>query len=212
MRTSWSWRTRPSTCPSRSRRGARATGRARCPPPRCRPGRGFRDEVESEEAIARGEKLGDLITSDEFHRLTGPAAAEAERRLAEFERHVQFQGKVVNDPKRLRRHMTRHDPHIYPGQYVTCVHNPHRALCRRDDGGDGPSLTDCQPLRCRNVALSIENIAHLRAALKAHDEELALTDRLAPFVWHRLQARRQELADFLTETVDTDPNTVTENP
>ncbi|MFE4972703.1 hypothetical protein ACFRAR_11345 [Kitasatospora sp. NPDC056651] len=34
---------------------------------------GFRDEVESEEAIARGEKLGDLITSDEFHCLTGPA-------------------------------------------------------------------------------------------------------------------------------------------
>ncbi|MCX4744948.1 hypothetical protein OG455_05325 [Kitasatospora sp. NBC_01287] len=108
--------------------------------------------------------------------------------------------------------MARHDPHIYPGQYVTCVHNPDRALCRRDDGGNGPSLPDCQPLRCRNVALSIENTGHLRAALDAHDQELAQADRLAPFVRHRLQARRQELADFLAETVGTDPDTVTENP
>ncbi|MDH6709893.1 integrase [Kitasatospora sp. MAA19] len=173
---------------------------------------GFRDEVESEEAIARGEKLGDLITSDEFHRLTGPAAAEAESRLAEFERHVQFQGKVINDAKRLQRHMTRHDPHIYPGRYVTCVHNPDRALCRRDDGQAGPSLPDCQPLRCRNVALSAENTAHLRAALEAHDRELARADQLAPFVRHRLQTRRQELADFLTETAVTGPDTKTETP
>ncbi|MFB7124701.1 hypothetical protein [Kitasatospora sp. NPDC056273] len=173
---------------------------------------GFRDEVESEEAIARGEKLGDLITSDEFHRLTGPAAAEAESRLAEFERHVQFQGKVINDAKRLQRHMARHDPHIYPGRYVTCVHNPDRALCRRDDGQTGPSLPDCQPLRCRNVALSAENTDHLRAALEAHDRELARADQLAPFVRHRIQTRRQELADFLTETAVTGPDTKTESP
>ncbi|MFF2147211.1 hypothetical protein [Kitasatospora sp. NPDC058190] len=172
---------------------------------------GFRDEVESEEAIARGEKLGDLITSGEFHRLTGPATAEAESRLAEFERHVQFQGKVINDPKRLQRHMSRHDPHIYPGRYVTCVHNPDRALCRRHDGRAGPSLPDCQPLRCRNVALSAENTDQLRAALEAHDRELARADQLAPFVRHRLQTRRQELADFLTETA-VGPDTMTETP
>ncbi|MFJ5927592.1 hypothetical protein ACIQF6_33855 [Kitasatospora sp. NPDC092948] len=152
-----------------------------------------------------------LITSDEFHRLTGPAAAEAESRLAEFERHVQFQGKVINDAKRLQRHI-RHDPHICPGRYVTCVHNPDRALCRRDDGKAGPSLPDCRLLRCRNVALSAENTDHLRAALEAHDRELARADQLAPFVRHRIQTRRQELADFLTETAVTGPDTKTENP
>ncbi|MFJ1796795.1 hypothetical protein [Kitasatospora griseola] len=108
--------------------------------------------------------------------------------------------------------MTRHDPHIYPGRYVTCVHNPDRALCRRNDGQSGPSLPDCQPLRCRNVALSAENTDHLRAALEAHDRELARADQLAPFVRHRLQTRRQELADFLTETAVTGPDTMTETP
>ncbi|MEV0537631.1 hypothetical protein [Kitasatospora sp. NPDC050463] len=163
---------------------------------------GFRDEVESEDAIARGEKLGDLIVSHEFHHLSGPAAAEAESRLATFERHVQFDGKVINDEKRLRRHMDRHDPHIYPGQYVTCVHNPDRALCRRSDGKEGPSLPDCQPLRCRNVALTSGNIAHMKDSLAAYERELARGDQLAPLVRHRLQARRQEIADFLAATPD----------
>ncbi|MCX4776821.1 hypothetical protein [Streptomyces sp. NBC_01264] len=166
---------------------------------------GFRDEVEAEDAIARGEKLGDLIVSHEFHRLSGPAAAEAESRLAEFERHVQFCGKVFNDAKRLQRHMNRHDPHIYPGDFVTCVHNPDRALCRRSDGRDGPSLPDCQPLRCRNVALSSDNILRMREALAAYDRELELGDHLAPLVRHRLGVRRQEIAGFLTAAAANDP-------
>ncbi|MFE0778852.1 hypothetical protein [Streptomyces sp. NPDC058861] len=162
---------------------------------------GFRDEVEAEEAIARGEKLGDLIVSHEFHSLRGPAADEAESRLAEFERNVQFHGKVFNDDKRLRRHMNRHDPHIYPGQYVTCVHNPDRALCRRSDGAEGPSLPDCQPLRCRNVALTSGNITQMKEALAAYDQKLARGEHLAPLIRHRLNARRQEIADFLAATV-----------
>jgi integrase len=54
---------------------------------------GFRAEVQAEEAIARGEKLGDLIVNHDHHRLSGPAAEEAEARLAEFERHVQFHAR-----------------------------------------------------------------------------------------------------------------------
>jgi hypothetical protein len=45
----------------------------------------------------------------------------------EFERHVTFYGKIITDPRRLKRIMDRHDPSIYPGQYVTCVYNPDRA-------------------------------------------------------------------------------------
>ncbi|MGW1786162.1 hypothetical protein ACWCQQ_44910 [Streptomyces sp. NPDC002143] len=142
---------------------------------------GFRDEVEAEDAIARGEKLGDLIVSHEFHSLRGPAAAEAESQLAEFERN-------------------RHDPHIYPGEYVTCVHNPDRALCRRSDGEEGPSLPDCQPLRCRNIALTSDNITHMKEALAAYDLKLARGAHLAPLVRHRLKVRRQEIADFLAAT------------
>ncbi|MEW2265801.1 hypothetical protein ACGF5T_24285 [Streptomyces sp. NPDC047853] len=164
---------------------------------------GFRDEVEAEDAIVRGEKLGDLIVSHEFHSLRGPAAAEAESRLAEFERNVQFHGKVFNDDKRLRRHMNRHDPHIYPGEYVTCVHNPDRALCRRSDGAEGPSLPDCQPLRCRNVTLTSGNITRMREVLAAYDQKLARGEHLAPLIRHRLNARRQEIVDFLAAVVGT---------
>ncbi|MDJ0363105.1 hypothetical protein [Rhodococcus sp. H29-C3] len=160
---------------------------------------GFRDEVEAEDAIARGDKLADLITNPDLHRLTGPAAAEAERRFAEFERHVRFDGTVVNDAKRMQRHMARHDPHIYPGEFVTCVHNPDRALCRRSDRQDGPSLPDCQPLRCRNAAITPHNRQRMEEALQSYDRELADTVRLGPYVRHRLQLKRSEIAEFLAD-------------
>jgi hypothetical protein len=158
---------------------------------------GFRAEVQAEEAIARGEKLGDLIVNHDHHRLSGPAAEEAEARLAEFERHVQFHGKVFNDAKRMKRHMDRHDPHVYPGVFVTCSHNADRALCRRDDGEDGPSLPHCVPLRCRNVALTEENVDAFVGYLATMDRMLANGDALAPFVRHRLEQRRAETARFL---------------
>jgi hypothetical protein len=158
---------------------------------------GFRDEVQAEEAIARGEKLGDLILNHDHHRLSGPAAEEAEARLAEFERHVQFHGKVFNDAKRMKRHMDRHDPHVYPGAFVTCIYNADRALCRRSDEEDGPSLPDCVPLRCRNVALTEENLNAFVDYLATIDRTLANGDALAPFVRHRLEQRRAEIAGFL---------------
>lgn len=158
---------------------------------------GFRAEVQAEEAIARGEKLGDLIVNHEHHRLLGPAAAEAEARLTEFERHVQFHGKVVNDAKRMQRHMDRHDPHVYPGRFVTCAHHADRALCWRGDGQDGPSLPDCVPLRCRNVALTEENVDAFVGYLATIDRMLANGDALAPYVRHRLEQRRVEIARFL---------------
>jgi hypothetical protein len=104
---------------------------------------GFRAEVEAEEAIARGEQLGDMITSHGYHQLTGPAAGDAEARLTGFGRHVTFHGKIITDPRRLKRIMDRHDPRIYPGQYVTCVYNPDRALCHRQDGTESPCLPAC---------------------------------------------------------------------
>ncbi|WP_319054772.1 hypothetical protein [Streptomyces europaeiscabiei] len=157
---------------------------------------GFRHEVEAEQAIARGEKLGDLILSPAAGHLTGPAATEAESRLSAFESDVQFLGKVIADEKRLARHMRRHDPHIYPGEFVTCVYNPDRALCRRGDA-DGPSLPDCQPLKCRNVALTAENASAFLAWLQRMDNALANGILLAPYVRDRMEQRRAELTDFL---------------
>ncbi|AJE82005.1 MULTISPECIES: hypothetical protein [Streptomyces] len=158
---------------------------------------GFRPEVEAEQALARGEQLLDLVGTGEHHRLTGPAAEEAELRLAEFAHHADFRGKVVTDPVRLKRLMTRQDPHIYPGGFVTCVHVPERALCRRGDDTEGPSLPDCQPLRCRNVALNADNREALATHLRHLDTALAGGDALAPFPRQRMQHQHDEIAAFL---------------
>jgi hypothetical protein len=67
---------------------------------------GFRAEVESEQALARGEHLLAMVDAHE-HTLAGPAATEAERRLAEFDEHARldnqarFAGTVLTDPRRL---------------------------------------------------------------------------------------------------------------
>ncbi|MGC5002633.1 hypothetical protein [Streptomyces sp. DT203] len=157
---------------------------------------GFRPEVEAEQAIARGEKLGDIILNHAPHRLTGPAAEEAEARLAAMETEVQFLGKVITDRKRLERFMRRNDPHIYPGEFVTCVYNPDRALCRRATA-DRPSLPDCQPLKCRNVALTDENKATFVHWLRRLEGALANSTAQAPYVRHRLEERHADVARFL---------------
>lgn len=158
---------------------------------------GFRAEVEAEDAIARGEQLCDLITSHGHHQLTGPAAAEAETRLTGLERHVRFDGKVITDTRRLKRIMDRHDPRIYPGQYVTRIYNPDRALCRRTADANGPSLPDCQPLACRNVALDSGNIAALTGHRTHLEHALQDSGLIAPYVRHRLQEQLGEMTAFL---------------
>ncbi|MBQ0927541.1 site-specific integrase [Saccharopolyspora endophytica] len=158
---------------------------------------GFRDEVAAEDALARGQFLAD--TSTETAQLTGPAAAEAQQRLAEFARHAVFEGRVVTDEARLARIMARHDPHLYPGTFITCVYNPDRALCRRknNDTEQGPVMGDCQPLACRNTTLTPDNRDTLAHRLAELDQALADGDRLAPYVRHRLQQQHDELAEFL---------------
>ena len=160
---------------------------------------GFRAEVEAEDAIARGEQLCDLITSHGHHQLTGPAAAEAEARLADLERHVTFGGKVITDTRRFKRIMDRHDPRIYPGQYVTCIYNPDRALCRRTADANGPSLPDCQPLACRNVALDSGNIAALTGHRTHLEQALQDSGLIAPYVRRRLEEQLSEMTAFLAK-------------
>ncbi len=161
---------------------------------------GFRAEVEAEQAILQAERLGEMVTSTEHRRLTGPAAAEAEARLQEFARHIVFEGKVITDRRRLKRELDKHDPHVYFGEFVTCIHNPDRALCRRPDGQYGPSLSDCLPLRCRNVALTPENRAAVAERLAELDTLLTTPDRWTPLIQHRLKAERAEIAEFLDRT------------
>jgi hypothetical protein len=159
---------------------------------------GFRDEVEAEEALARGQFLAEMGADADRPALAGPAGAEAEGRLAEFARHTVFDGQVVTDEARLRRIVARHDPHVYPGTFVTCVYNPDRALCRAPaDPGHQPVLADCQPLVCRNTALTPANLQSLTAHLGHLEDALDDGDRLTPYIRHRLQEQHRATAAFL---------------
>jgi hypothetical protein len=158
---------------------------------------GFRAEVESEQALARGEDLLALIDEHDHERLTGPAADEAQRRLNDLAEHRRMTGQIVTDPRRLQRLMKRHDPAIYPGKYVTCIFSHAKALCST---GDHPDLGNCKPLRCRNVALTPANRAALTDELAAIDADLAATPPLPPFLRHKLCERRDAIAAFLDDT------------
>lgn len=161
---------------------------------------GFRAEVESEQAIARGEVYMEMIDSHQHVSLAGPSSAEAARRLTEFDQHVQFEGQVVLDQHRLKRIMKRHNPAIFPGDYITCVNDPVKALCekaRRGNSEDLPARSGCQPLACQNVALTAENIRTWRAEIDRIDEHLSRVPLLAPRLQTLLTRRRQKIVDFL---------------
>ena len=97
--------------------------------------------------------------------------------------------------------MNRHDPAVYPGEYVTCVHDHAKALCEKARHGRGEGLPDhgeCQPLACRNVALTTENIAAWQRETDRIDARLASRPPLPPLLRHRLEARRAEITAFLS--------------
>lgn len=172
---------------------------------------GFRAEVEAEAALARGEHLLAMIDRHEHKTLTGPAAAEAERRLRDLENTTNglasgFQGIVITDRRRLQRLMKREDPAIYPGAYVTCVYDPGKALCQSHDLGgaaDRPELDACKPLACRNVALNDDNLGAWRHELDLINSDIAQRPLLPPLLQTRLEGRRDQVETFLLRTQPT---------
>jgi integrase len=163
---------------------------------------GFRAEVEAEQALARGEHLLAMTTQHEHH-LGGPAAADAASRLDSFASRAGFAGAVVTDLPRLRRLLKRHDPHVYPGTYVTCVFNVDKALCRPRTDGTGvtrPVPADCQPLECRNVAVTAANAEALRAEADRLASEAARRPTLPPLLLADLTARQRKITALLPTT------------
>jgi hypothetical protein len=139
-----------------------------------------------------------MIDQHEHTNLTGPAATDAAHRLEQFGQAAHFAGSVVTDPRRLRRLLRRDDPAIYPGTYVTCVFNPDTALCLKPGRTDHPQLADCQPLKCRNVALTHDNITAWHDEINAIDQRLHRAPPLPPLLATRLRQRHDELTDFLS--------------
>ena len=161
---------------------------------------GFRAEVESEQALARGQHLMASVESHQHTQLAGPAADEAASRLEEFGSRAGFGGKVVLDDNRLRRLMARHDPAVYPGEYVTCVHDHTKALCEKARHGRGEGLPDhggCKPLACHNVALTEGNVASWHREIDKITERLEARPPLPPLLRRRLEDRRAKITAFL---------------
>jgi integrase len=161
---------------------------------------GFRAEVESEQALARGEHLLAMIDQHEHKTLAGPAGEEAQRRLEQFGEQARFAGSVITDQHRLKRLMRRDDPAIYPDTYLTCVFNPDKALCLKHRGHQDrpqPSLSNCRPLDCHNVALTTDNTTAWRAEITTIDQQLTSKPPLPPLLADRLRARRTTITDFL---------------
>ncbi|MFE9328370.1 hypothetical protein ACIHDR_46860 [Nocardia sp. NPDC052278] len=152
---------------------------------------GFRAEVEAEQALARGEDLAMMVERHEHEHLTGPAADEGRRRLVEYDRHIRFQGIVPRDRRQFAKLIAQHDPHVHPGRYVTCIHNPDKALCHNGNNTN-PTMGDCRPLACRNAAITADNATAWHEHLRDIDRELD-TDILTPYVTARLRARRDQI-------------------
>ncbi|MEV8563642.1 hypothetical protein AB0478_46290 [Streptomyces sp. NPDC051917] len=162
---------------------------------------GFRAEVEGEQAMARGEVYMEMIEGHPHTDLAGPSVAEAAVRLKDFAERAQYQGRVALDENRLQRIMKRHDPAIYPGEYVTCVHAAPTALCEKAKRGRVEGLPDhggCLPLACRNVALTPENARVWQRELGRIERRLAARPPLPPRLRARQIARHGEIAEFLT--------------
>ncbi|MFD7487738.1 hypothetical protein [Streptomyces mirabilis] len=167
---------------------------------------GFRAEVEAEQAIARGETYIAMIDAHEHTDLTGPSSEEVARRLKDFGDRTQFQGQLALDRHRLKRIMKRHDPAVYPGEYITCVHDPAKALCERAQRGGSEGLPEhggCKPLACRNVALTPQNVAAWTRELTRLEKRLASRPEMPPLLQHRLRQRHTEISDFLTANTPT---------
>ena len=148
----------------------------------------------------RGEHLLAMTDAHEHTSLTGPATQEAIRRLADFADTARFAGIVLTDARRLERLMRRHDPAIYPGTFATCVFNPDKALCQqhRDTRGTTqPTVSNCRPLECANVALTADNLGALRRERDQITAELAARPSLPPLLVHRLQGRREQITQYL---------------
>jgi hypothetical protein len=166
---------------------------------------GFRAEVEAEQALARGEHLLAIIDKHEHEHMTGPAAGEAARRLADFGQKARYRGIVITDSRQLRRLMHRQDPAVYPGVYATCVFNPDKALCQLNHDARGtlrPSLGNCRPLQCRNTALIDGNKEELRREVADIGQQLTQRPALPPLLQARLVERQEQITEFLSRYQD----------
>ena len=75
-----------------------------------------------------------------------------------------------------------------------------QTLCIRTTdatGKLGPTLGDCKPLDCNNIALTSDRIAALKAERTTLLDQLAQRPTIAPMLHDRLTARADAIAAFI---------------
>jgi hypothetical protein len=96
--------------------------------------------------------------------------------------------------------MRRHDPHLYPGTYARCVFDPAKAMCRPRPDGHGvtrPAQKSCQPLDCRNTAITTSNRQAPHAEAARLGTALSARPTLPPLLERQVTERRDKITRFL---------------
>lgn len=152
---------------------------------------GFRDEAGMEDFLMRLERLEvDTAALDAGENVSGPASQEYQRRTRDGAAH--FAGRVVRTNQQTRALLRNPLLQVFPGEGMTCVFDPNKALCQFANDAEAqsnPSLDDCKA-RCRNIARTDRDISVVREQIEKLRPRL--DDPLSPTI--RLAREREHLA------------------
>ena len=155
---------------------------------------GFLEEVEANKAMLRFEAF---VLDRKAHGtldLRGPAADEAERRIAASGEQLRFHGIVVEDDYQLADILEVADVNMHQSSMVICVMDPAKAACRR--AATTPDWDGCQPMDCNNAVFTPDHLFRWRR--EERDLGQAIDgDVLAPAVIDRLRSRRDKIRKVL---------------
>lgn len=155
---------------------------------------GFAAELAAEQALARGEWLGEFAA--DAGSVVGRAKDEVVRRLDLLGQTLGFAGHLPDNPGQLARFLKKHDPYVYRGAAVTCVFDSSKALCLRRDPG-APNFQTCEPLKCGNAVFTPADIIVWRDRADGL-AEVGANESLAP----RVRASAVDHAARLTKFLD----------
>ena len=143
---------------------------------------GFADEVAFESWLLKIETIANEQTQlDEGMAVSGPAATEFKRRIADGDRR--FAGRVSVTIRQAEKNLQHPSLQVFEGHGMHCVMDVTTAACQVTPMGKTevmtPDTDDCRP-HCQNIARTGSDIEQLRIDA-ARLEEVA-RDALAPSI------------------------------
>lgn len=167
---------------------------------------GFPDELSFEQWLHHIDQLveADQHLTDGEH-VSGPAAAIYKQRVRTGA--TRYAGRVLRTTREARDLLANPDIQIVKAAGMTCVPDPHRALCRMRTDQDSkrftPDVPNCRP-QCPNIARTDSDITEIRQRV-ARLREIT-SDPLAPAIrHHRELAELARLEAIITDHERTRP-------